>query len=105
MKKITRIIAAVLILCTFVCLFSSCGSTLKGTYKSESLGYTLTFDKDNKVTGELFGITIDGTYEIKDGNITLSYKSPIGVGATITKPFEKDGSTIKIDDAVLEKVS
>ena len=105
MKKIISVIAVVLIICTLACVLSACGSTIKGTYKDENLGYTLTFDKDNKVTGQLFNITVDGTYEIKDGKITISYSTPLGIGTTLTKSFEKDGDTIKIDNAVFEKVS
>ncbi|MCR5523638.1 MAG: META domain-containing protein [Clostridia bacterium] len=98
MKKVLSSIIAVALVCSFVFLFASCGSTLKGTYKaSDSLGGTLTFDKDNKVTGELFGITLDGTYEIEDDQITFSYSGAFGIGATLTKSFEKDGSTLIID--------
>ena len=98
MKKLRAIIAVALVLCTVVVLFAGCGKTLKGTYKAnDSLGGTLTFDKDNKVTGELFGLTIDGEYSIEGDEITFSYKSAFGVGATVTKSFEKSGSTLVID--------
>lgn len=98
MKKLKAVLALSLVLCTVVMLFTGCGKTLKGTYQAnDSLGGTLTFDKENKVTGELFGITIDGEYSIEGDEITFSYKSAFGIGATVTKPFEKSGSTLIID--------
>ena len=98
MKKVKSIIAIALVLCTVLVLFAGCGSTLKGTYKAnDDLGGTLTFDKDNKVTGELFGLTIDGEYTIDGDEITFSYKSAFGIGATVTKSFEKSGKTLVID--------
>ncbi|MBQ6264196.1 MAG: hypothetical protein IJK60_01960 [Clostridia bacterium] len=98
MKTLKSIIAVTLVLCAVLVLFTGCGSTLKGTYKAnDSLGGSLTFDKDNKVTGELFGITIDGEYSIDGDEITFSYKGAFGVGATVTKTFEKSGKTLVID--------
>lgn len=99
MKTTFRILAVTLALCTVIGLFAACGTTLKGTYKGTGdLGGSLTFAEDNKVTGELFGITLDGTYTINDDDtITFSYSGPLGIGATLTKSFEKDGKTIIID--------
>ena len=104
MKKIARIVAVVMVVALIACAFTACGSTRKGTYKStDALGGTLTFDKDQKVTGELFGITLDGTYEIKDGEITFKYSGIAGIGATLTKSFEKDGGNLIIDGQTFEK--
>jgi predicted small secreted protein len=98
MKKTVKSFAAVMLVLSIVFLFASCGNTLKGTYKSTgTLGGSLTFDKDNKVTGEIFGVTVDGTYEIKDNQITFSYTLIGGLGGTLTKSFEKDGNSIFID--------
>ncbi|MBR6941265.1 MAG: hypothetical protein IKH65_10685 [Clostridia bacterium] len=49
------------------------------------------------MTGEIFGIKIDGTYEIKDNQITFLYTLIGGLGGTLTKSFEKDGNSIFID--------
>jgi len=99
MKNAIRIIAIIMAIATIVCVFAGCGSTLKGTYKSTGdIGGTLTFDKDNKVTGEAFGLSISGTYEIKDGSIIFSSSSTfLGIGGTLTKSFEKKGGSIFID--------
>ena len=98
--KALKITASVLLVAVLLAgLLSGCAvKELKGTYKStDSLGGTLTFKEDHKVTGELFGITLDGEYEIKDDTITFKYSGPLGLGATIDKSFSKDGSTILID--------
>ena len=96
MKKALKATALILIAATVLCMFAGCGSSLKGTYKASS-GASLTFDKDQKVTGELFGITLDGTYEISDDTIKFSYSTPLGIGATLEKPIEIKGKTITID--------
>ena len=49
------------------------------------------------MTGEIFGIKIDGTYEIKDNQIPFLYTLIGGLGGTLTKSFEKDGNSIFID--------
>lgn len=99
MKKAIKVIAVIMVIATVVCVFAGCGNTLKGTYKSTgSVGGTLTFDKDNKVKGEAFGVSIEGNYEIKDGSIIFSSSSTfLGLGGTLTKSFEKKGSSIFID--------
>ena len=98
MKKWKTAIAAVLVL---VLLAGLAGCSLfgpKGTYKSTgTLGETLTFGEDNKVTGELFGITLDGEYEIEDDTITFKYSTSFGLGATMTKSFSQKGNSIWID--------
>lgn len=111
MKKIVKILAVVLVIGTMVCIFASCGSSLKGTYKSTdvdsaNLSGSLTFDKDSKVTGSLKGglgtISIDGTYAIEDGNITFTYEV-FGVSASKAYTFEKKGGSIFIDGAEFVK--
>jgi hypothetical protein len=100
MKHVKIVLSVLLIATLMVGLLAGCSvKHLNGTYKSTgSLGETLTFTKDQKVTGELLGFTIDGEYEIKDD--TLKYKSsPLLAGIGITKEwsFKKDGNSIWID--------
>ena len=99
MKSFRKAAAALLLVVLLAGLLAGCaGKTLNGTYKSTGLlGETLTFDKDHKVTGALFGITLDGEYEIKDDTITLKYTTALGIGATLSKSFEKKGDSIWID--------
>lgn len=98
MKTWKKAAAALLVLVLLASLLTGCAKTLNATYKSTgALGGSLTFDKDNKVTGELFGITLDGEYEIKDDEITFKYSTVLGLGTTLTKSFEKKGDSIWID--------
>ncbi len=99
MKKALKITVAVLLAAALLAGLAGCGTkTLNGTYKTdENANWSLTFDKDNKVTGEAFGLTVDGEYEIKDDAITFKYSTVLGIGATVTKSFEKKGSSIWID--------
>ena len=55
------------------------------------------------MTGEIFGIKIDETYEIKDDQITFSYTLIGGLGGTLTKSFEKNGDSIFIDGSEFVK--
>ena len=102
MKKALKVIALVLVAATVLCMFAGCVKSLKGTYKAES-GASLTFDKNQKVTGELFGITIDGTYEINGDMIKFNYSGIAGIGATLEKPIEINGKTIIIDGTEFTK--
>ncbi len=79
-KSIIRVFAFVLICATLCAAFASCGKTLSGTYSAEALGTgaTLTF-KGSKVTTTykalgVVGYTVEGKYEIKNGNITITYE-------------------------------
>lgn len=106
MKKIAKTLAVILIAGTIICTFASCTQTLKGTYASTTdvgtvLNGNLTFDKENKVSGEITApiigtVSIDGTYSIEDNNITFTY-SIFGINKDVTYSFEKDGKSIIID--------
>ena len=98
--KTVKIAASFLLIAVLLAgLLAGCAvKELKGTYEATgSIGGSLTFEEDHKVTGELFGITLDGEYEIEDDTITFKYSGPLGIGATLDKSFSKDGSSIWID--------
>ena len=98
--KIFKKATAVMLVITFLaCFLTGCSlRTLNGTYKSTGvLGETLTFDRENRVTGQLFGISLDGEYEIEDDMITFTYVTKLGIGAALSKSFLKKGDTIWID--------
>ena len=99
MKTFKTALSVLLIAVLLTSVLAGCSAGhLKGTYKStDDLGGSLTFKEDQKVTGELFGITLDGEYEIKDDTITFKYTGPLGIGATVDKSFSKDGKSIWID--------
>lgn len=82
----------------------ACSTTLKGTYTSTDglIEQSFTFDKDHNVQMSAFGIEVDGTYEIKDGKITITYNL-FGLNYDWVKSFKKDGSSIFIDGNEFKK--
>ena len=99
MKKATKILAMVMAAAILCCVLVSCGNTLKGSYKSEGLvtETTYTFDGDSvkfvKGVGAL-AVTLEGTYEIKDDKITLTFTE--GADYSGEFDFEKGNDYIKI---------
>lgn len=110
MKKTLKIASLMLVLVMTVFVFASCGKTLSGTYKSDSIlgsSTTIEFTGINKyksVTDALIGNNIveEGTYVIDEeaGEITFTFEQD-GEEATRTSSFaqgEEDGvKYIKID--------
>ena len=102
MKKFTKAAAVIMVLVMVAAMFAGCSRTLKGTYKAEggllgATGGSLTFDKDNKVSGEIFGVSIgDGEYEIEDDTITIKF-SLFGVDTSKDYHFDKKGDSIWLD--------
>jgi hypothetical protein len=65
-----------------------CGSKLNGTYhQTAGVGITLEF-KSGKVYSSVLGQTAEGTYELKDGHVTLHLK---GEG-DVTLKLDTDGT-------------
>ena len=98
MKKSMRIIAVLLLVCLVAGVFTACTTKLSGTYtyKEGLVSQSFTFKDDNKVAVSAFGIDIEGEYEIKDGEITITY-SLFGLSYDWVKSFKKDGKSIIID--------
>lgn len=96
--KTTKRLIALVLVCLIVCGLTACSTTLKGTYTSKGLiKQSFTFKDDHKVEVSAFGLTgIEGSYEIKDGKITITY-TLAGVSLDLEKSFEKDGDSIFID--------
>ena len=80
MKKTVRILALVMALATILCVFASCGKTLKGEYSAEIAGTGVTYEfKGSKVTvtTKVLGtkaFEAEGTYKIKDDKITFTFE-------------------------------
>lgn len=91
MKKTVRVLALALVLVMMVATFASCG---KPSGKYVNGAFYFEFDGD-EVKASIAGLSIDGTYEIKDGKIYLTYDV---FGASVTKDYtyEKDGDTLTI---------
>lgn len=112
MKKAAKTVSLLLIVCTMVCLFTSCSKKLNGTYAATSeegtvLNGSLTFDKDNNVKGELQlpvggKVSLDGTYAIEDDEIKFTYEV-FGLNKTLTYSFSKSGKSVIIDGSEFQK--
>ncbi len=98
MKKAMKRVGVILLACVMVLTMVACSTTLKGTYTSKSglIEQKFIFKEDNRVAVSAFGIDVEGDYEIKDGEITITY-SLLGLSYDWVKSFEKDGDSIFID--------
>jgi len=96
--KILKSIVAALLICMILCTSTACATKLYGTYTTTDglVEQSFTFKEDNKVAASAFGIDVEGTYEIKDGKIIITY-SLLGLSYDWEKSFEKKGSSIFID--------
>ena len=108
MKKSVRIIA-LCVVAVMVCLaLASCGKTLSGEYymgdKTITKSYTTLNFKGNKVTVDAYVLgnkvtaeSYEAKYEIKDGNITMTWKDANGEEKSSTQTFvENEDGSIKI---------
>jgi hypothetical protein len=100
MKKrtvFTRLVAALLVL-VMVGSMAACSMMLRGTYTNQDglIKQSFTFKEDNKVEVSAFGIDVEGEYEIKNGEITITY-SLLGLHYDWVKSFEMKGGSIIID--------
>lgn len=116
MKRIISTILVCVLLLGCVLTLASCGKRLSGTYAGklevagQSAEMSFTF-KGNKVTmetkGTVLGITtstsLEGTYEIEDDKITITYEED-GKSVTDTMTFEKGKDFIKLDGIQFDKV-
>lgn len=95
-KKSLKVIVAALLVCVIMCSFAACSPRLNGTYTSDGLvKQSFTFKDDNVVVVSAFGIDAEGTYEIEEDTITITYKV-LNFSYDLEKSFEKDGDTIII---------
>ena len=117
-KSIIKVLALTLMASLLCIALVACGKTLSGAYETEvNLGITtmnLTYEfKGSKVTatvkstnflGQVESVSVDGTYEIEDGEITFTWDEETdGVeGGTFT--FEETEDGIKIGVVELKKV-
>lgn len=101
MKKFTKILCVALALL----MLASCAQTLSGTYKAETLGTgaSYTFKGNNVTVDVLFlgtvATTLNGTYEISDNKITLTFsdtESEEAKNYSGTYDFSETDTSIKI---------
>ena len=115
MKKTVRIIALAMVAVMLCVCLASCGTTLSGEYytgdKTITKSYVSYEFKGNKVTVEtyLFGVktteeSFEGTYKIKDDEITFTFEDKNGEKQSKTFAFEEvDDDTVKIASIVYKK--
>ena len=115
MKKLTKVIAVVLVLATLVCVFASCGKKISGKYSGEiNIGvasYKVTYNfKGSNVTvtktssNILTGSSTEeakGKYEITETDngmeITFTFETENDVAKSATYTFEEGEDYIKIN--------
>lgn len=109
-----KIIIAMLTLIALTGMLSACGNALSGKYytvQQSMFGKTtivIDFKSDNKLVGTMEtegeeSVEREGTYEIKDGKITMKFIGEDGEEDSSTASFEKGVDYIKIDDMVFIK--
>lgn len=109
MKRSIRIIAVALVAVMLCLTLVACGKKLSGTYEAEIggdiLGYTATYEfsgskvtatKTASVLGAKESTTFEGTYEIKDDEITLDFDKDDDDIKGGTFAFEETEDGIKI---------
>lgn len=112
MKKITKVIAIVLVLATLVCAFASCGKKVSGKYEATVFGTGTCLEfKGSKVTVQFkllgsYGDAIEGKYQIKDDQITLTFDGDDEDAEALegTFDFEEGDDYIKIGSVKYTKV-
>lgn len=106
MKKTSFLKGLVLsmLVCTMMFSLTACATSLSGTYESTDglVKQSFTFKDGNGVEVEAFGIEVEGTYEIEDDTIIITY-SLGSLDYNLEKSFEKDGDSIFIDGAEFVK--
>ena len=96
MKKIRRKIIGILVLLVMMFSLTACGSDLDGTYISnDAARQKFVFDGD-KITMSAFGLNCDGTYEISNGQLIVTYNFPFLGEQVWRTTFSKDGSNLII---------
>ncbi len=113
MKTAVKLLSVVLILTMLIPLLTACGNTLDGTYKADVFGSGMSYTfSGNKVTLNVTVLgaviaTVDGTYEIEDGKITLTFSGEDESAEEYSGTFEfsadEDGDSITIGIVEYEK--
>ena len=113
MKMTAKLLSVVLVLTMLISLLAACGNTLDGTYKADVFGSGMSYTfSGNKVTLNVTVLgavvaTVEGTYEIGDGTITLTFtgeeESAKEYSGTFDFAADEDGDSITIGIVEYEK--
>lgn len=101
---VKSVILITLAVCFLLTSLTACsGSKLSGTYKSGGLlSQSFTFSGSNNVSMSAFGLSINGTYKISGGTMTITY-SLLGVSTSWDCTYKKSGNTITINGTAFTK--
>ncbi len=112
-KNVSRVIAAVAVMVMILTMFTACGNTISGKYKNDLLGLSFEFKSSGKVYFtypklELSSlskkdVTAEGTYEINEGKITMSFADEGAKEYSGELSFEKGEDFIKISGVKFSK--
>lgn len=105
-KRYFKSVIAILLAVAVMCTFAGCTTTLNGTYTNDDglVTQSFTFDRDGNVKMSAFGIDVQGTYVIEDGEITITY-SLLSFSYDWTQTFERKGNSIFIDGTEFVKLA
>lgn len=106
MKTAGKLLSVLLVAAMLGTLLTACGNTLDGTYKADAFGSGMAYTFDGKsvtlnvtVLGTVIA-TVEGTYEIEDGYITMTFagedESAQAYSGTFEFSADEDGDSIKI---------
>lgn len=104
MKMMKRFLAIILVTSMLVLTLASCGAKLSGTYEADAFGtgtkYTFNGDKV-KMTVTVVGMVaaeLEGTYELGDGTITLTFSGENAeqYSGTFEFSMDEEGESIMI---------
>ena len=101
MKYATKLLAGFLVIALMAALFAACGAaTPEGKWVFGANSYVFNEDKTFKAT--MNGMTSEGTYEVEDNTIVLSYKGLLGdTSTTLTYEIKGDSLTLNGDVSLL----
>ncbi|MBR4344393.1 MAG: hypothetical protein IKP88_17110 [Lachnospiraceae bacterium] len=91
-----KILSILMILVMILSLSACSGDRIDGTYISNDAAKQKFTFKDNTVTMSAFGLNVDGTFELNDTQIVITYTIPILGDQVWRASFSKNGKNLII---------
>lgn len=112
-KNISRVIAAIAVTVMLLTMLTGCGNRISGKYESDLLGLVIEFKTNGKVyltyskfelsSLSMKDVTAEGTYEIKDDKITMTFADDGVKEYGGESSFEKGTDYVKINGITFTK--